>query len=299
MRLIGQLASEPAARTFGDYLFVQGIENRIEQQPGEGWGIWVNEEDKLEKATRLLADFRANPADPKFQAQAKSAAGLRVEREKEEAAWRKKLQDRRQLFRPLTGYGIGPLTLVLILASVVVFILSGYGQNPLRIRDFFITTFRESGQFIEWNPTLPEIRHGEIWRIFTPIFIHFDWMHILFNMLWLRDLGSMIEGRQSSWYLAVLVIVIAAASNLAEFFFGHIVQFGGMSGVVYGLFGFIWLRGKFDPASGLFLHSSTVIMMIVWYFLCLSGILPVANIIHTVGLGIGLAWGYLSSLTHR
>jgi GlpG protein len=109
----------------------------------------------------------------------------------------------------------------------------------------------------------------------------------------------MIEGRQSTWHLGIMVVVIAVCSNLAEFYIGHTPAFGGMSGVVYGLFGYIWLRGKFDPASGLFLHPTTVVMMIVWFFICLTGYLRAANIIHAVGLGMGLAWGYLSSLRHR
>ena len=133
----------------------------------------------------------------------------------------------------------------------------------------FITDFTASDGFIKWNKHLPEILHGQLWRLVTPIFIHFGVLHIFFNMLWLRDLGSMIEGRQSSWLLAVLVLVIAACSNLAQFCFGG-PMFGGMSGVVYGLLGYIWMRGKFDPGSGLYLHPSTVTMMIIWFFACFT-----------------------------
>jgi GlpG protein len=142
--------------------------------------------------------------------------------------------------------------------------------------------------------------HGEVWRLVTPIFIHFSILHILFNMLWLRDLGSMIEGRQSSLHLLVLVIAIGIISNLAQFYSSHSFMFGGMSGVIYGLLGYIWMRGKFDPASGLFVHSSTVSMMIIWFFLCLFGVIPhVANAAHGAGLVLGIAWGYLASLKYR
>jgi len=73
-----------------------------------------------------------------------------------------------------------------------------------------------------------------------------------------------------------------------------------MSGVIYGLLGYVWLRGKFDPGSGLYLHPSTVTMMIIWFFLCLTGIVgSIANVTHAVGLGMGMAWGYLSSLRFR
>jgi GlpG protein len=237
-----------------------------------------------------------NPADPKYLAKAKAAPELRAEAEKSEANYRKKVSDRRQLFRPLGAYGFGPLTFVLIAISVTVFLLSRMGKDPQPILSLFITDFTTG---VPFGVSLPEIQHGQLWRLITPIFIHFSVLHILFNMLWLRDLGSMIEGRQSTWMLAILVLVIAACSNLGQFLFGGPV-FGGMSGVVYGLLGYIWMRGKFDPASGLGLHSSTVTMMIIWFFACFTPIIPhVANGAHAVGLVMGIAWGWLSSLRHR
>jgi GlpG protein len=299
MRLIGHLANELSARTFGDYLYVQGIENRIESQE-EGWAVWVNDEDKLAGAAQLLVAFRANPADPQFQAQARNAANLRSETAKDEEAWRKRLRNRRHLFRPLTGYGFGPLTFVLIASSVLVFFLSRFGAEWERIKVLSITDWWVTGAYFQWNPGLEEIRHGQLWRLFTPILIHGNVMHIFFNLWWLRDLGSMIEGRQSSWQLALLVLVVAAGSNLAEYWIGRMAVFGGMSGVVYGLFGYVWMRGKFDPASGLFVHPSTVTIMMIWLVVCFTGIVgAVANTAHVAGLAIGMAWGYLSSLRYR
>jgi len=73
-----------------------------------------------------------------------------------------------------------------------------------------------------------------------------------------------------------------------------------MSGVVYGLLGYIWMRGKFDPGSGLYLHPTTLTMMIIWFFACFTPIVPhVANAAHAGGLVMGIAWGYLSSLRYR
>jgi len=209
------------------------------------------------------------------------------------------VRDRRQLFRPLTAYGFGPVTLGLIVISVIVSLYSKFGDDPQAIMRLFITDYTVMGSYIGWIKTLPEIRHGQLWRLVTPIFIHFGVIHILFNMFWLRDLGSMIEGRQSSGLLALLVVVIGVCSNLAQFYYGG-PAFGGMSGVVYGLLGYIWMRGKFDPASGLYLHPTTVTMMIVWFFACFTPLIPhIANATHAAGLAVGLAWGYLSSLRYR
>ena len=153
---------------------------------------------------------------------------------------------------------------------------------------------------------IPEILNGQFWRLFTPIFIHYGIMHIVFNMMWLRDLGSMIEGRESTWRLLFLVLVTAAISNLAQYLIkipsfpnlsGGQPNFGGMSGVVYGLLGYIWIRGKMHRASGLLLHKSTVIMMLVWLVLCFTGYMgPIANMAHLFGLLTGMALGFLFSL---
>ena len=195
MRLIGYLPEEPAAKVFADYLYVQGIENQLDHEK-EGWGIWVSDEDKLESAAGLLAEFRQNPADPKYKAGSK-ADDLRAKEEKGEEQYRNKLRGRRHLFRPLHPYGFGALTFVLIVICVIVFILSGWGYEHGKIMGLFIVDF--SGYVVDRS--LPEIRRGEIWRLITPVFIHFGPLHIIFNMLWLRDLGSMIEARQNAWVL--------------------------------------------------------------------------------------------------
>jgi GlpG protein len=301
MRSIGQLESEANARTFSDYLYVQGIENDLEAEKDGSWTVWIRAEDELEHAKTELAAFRANPADPKFKSTARAADDLKEKKRREQAEYEMRLKQRRHLFRPLTGYGFGPVTFALIFISVAVYLLHHlvYQGDNQAVMKLFITDFTFDGQYIKCRPGLFEIRHGEIWRLITPIFLHFSILHILFNMIWLRDLGSMIEGRQSSWLLVIMVLVIAALSNTAQFFVAG-PEFGGMSGVVYGLFGYVWIRGKLDPGSGLILHSTTVTMMIVWFFLCLTGYVGnIANTVHAVGLVVGMAWGWLSSLKYR
>jgi GlpG protein len=301
MRPIGHLPTQANARTFGDYLYVQGIENQVDHDPADGWAIWVADEDKLQRATELLNAFKQNPSDPKYQAQAKGAAELRTAEAKEEAVYRKKVRSSGQLFQPLTAHGVGPLTFGLIVASVVVAILSRLGENPNPIQGLFLTNISSDGVYLHLHVGLQDILHGQVWRLVTPIFIHFGIAHLLFNMWCLWDFGSMVEARHGSWYLALMVVVIAVASNLAQYFVPHgSLVFGGMSGVLYGLFGYIWIRGRLDPASGLYLHQSTVVMMLVWFFACLFHLIPnVANAIHAVGLIVGMAWGYLASLRYR
>lgn len=298
MRLIGYLPQETQARTFGDFLYVRGIENQLDHDPAGGWGVWIHDEDRISEAAKLLEDFRAQPSDPKFSGQAGAAHDLRAKQEQAQEAYRKKLRNRRHLFRPLRGYKFGPLSFALIAVSVIVAIRSSFGGNIEPILGLFIVDPAADlpGGFAGLVATL---KQGQVWRLFTPMFIHFGVLHIFFNMMWLADLGSMIEGRQGTWHLVVLVAAIAAGSNLAQYLLAG-PMFGGMSGVVYGLLGYIWMRGKWDPASGLYLHSTTITTMIIWFAAGFTPLLPhIANGAHGAGLVMGMAWGYLSSLRHR
>jgi GlpG protein len=142
------------------------------------------------------------------------------------------------------------------------------------------------------RPSLADVRRGQVWRLVSPIFLHLDWMHLIFNMLWLADLGAIIERRKGTWWLALVVLSTAVASNLVQYAWSG-PGFGGMSGVVYALFGYVWMKGKFQPQEGMAVGQQTVLIMLVWLVACMTGLLgPIANAAHLVGLLGGMALGH-------
>lgn len=295
MRKIAHLPNAAQARTFGDFLYVQKIQNTVEREDDGTWAVWVHDDDQLTEAGGWLAEFLQDPANPRFQSAPMTAKFQKVRQKREEIFSRSKQIDVRTQWH-LNQIGWGRLTLFLIIVSVGMSLISQLGRDTSILQPFFISKYQLAGPYVQWRSDLPEVMNGQVWRLITPIFIHFGFIHLLFNMMWLKDLGTMIERHQSSWILGFLVVVIAALSNLAQYFFSG-PMFGGMSGVVYGLLGYIWIRGKFDPGSGLYLHRTIVIWMMIWFVVCLTGVIGnVANAAHAAGLVTGIVWGFVSSL---
>ena len=178
------------------------------------------------------------------------------------------------------------LTATLIALSTVVALLTNLGQNYQVLQFLLISEYRTG---------LPEILGGQLWRLVTPSVIHFGILHFIFNMLWLYDLGSVIEQRQGMRRMAILVVVSAILPNLAQFFWNG-PGFGGMSGVVYGLLAYAWVQGQYNPRAGIGLHQNIAIMMLGWFVICWLGLVGnVANMAHTVGLICGAGLGLLFS----
>lgn len=299
MRSIGTIDEATPAKLFSLYLLDRGVENQVEALPGGGYEVWVLSEDHVTEARDLLARFREDPANPEFERRARAALARLEKRAERERRSRSRRIDPRPAWQAALAGKIPPVTLWLILVSIGVFIWANLRPDKQAPDFLFITAIRTEGNFIYRRPGLPEIMHGEIWRLFTPMFIHFGFIHILFNLLWLKDLGSLLERRYGPLPFVLLVAGTSALSNLAQYFATG-PSFGGMSGVVFGLLGFVWIRGRFDPNTGFHLPRTIVYMMAAWFFVCLVGIVPhVANTAHAVGLGVGMAWGYLSALRAR
>ena len=282
MRQIGSIENPEQATRFKKYLATEGIPCTV--NPSEsGQAIWVHEEDHLERAREELSKFKAEPDHVRFQpVRPRAAKASLAELQKVTPKARQKTVDLRDRWSTPT-IDHCPVCFGLMGLMVVVAVLTGLDLD--KHRDFL------ERMVFSTDGTLNEISSGQLWRLLTPILLHFTILHFLFNLLMLRDLGLMIEYRMGSLKFVGMVLVIAAASNSAQFAF-YDGPFGGMSGVNYGLFGFIWIRNRLAPEDGYSIHPSSVTYMMGRYVLCMIGIIPhVANGAHTGGLVIGAAMG--------
>jgi membrane associated rhomboid family serine protease len=173
----------------------------------------------------------------------------------------------------------------------------GSQKNDPKVRELEkrIIAFNEETRNIS-SDALADIKSGQVWRLFTPMFLHFSILHLVFNLYWLWMLGSLLEIRYRSWNYLLLVLAVALVSNLAQAL-AQGTSFGGMSGVNYGLFGFLFLHGRYHPAPSFRLDSQTVFMMLAWLVFCFTGALgPVANWAHSFGFLTGAGVGFTHAM---
>jgi GlpG protein len=300
MRQIGFINGEDDAHRFGDYLLTQEIKNNVEQMAGGAWAVWVEDDEQLDRGRAELEQFRANPTDARYDASA-DANRLRKRSEKAEQRRRKQFVDVRTRWGQPSQLA-RPVTIVLAAISIVAALGTKLGDQDGRVLDaLLIVPVHRSAEDpnLGYFGTLADtISTGQVWRLVTPIFLHFGIIHLIFNMFWLVDLGSMIETRRGSLFLAALVIITAIFSNVAEYYLpnprGPNPHFGGMSGVNYALFGYAWMKSKYQPHLGIGVSQQTVTIMLFWLVLCMTGLVgPIANVAHVVGLLGGVGFGYL------
>jgi len=297
MRAIGQFSSAAQAQTFGDHLVAHKIRNEIEAE-GTAWIIWIKDEEQVTDAKARLERFLANPEATEFQSARSEAARVKAAEAADLADYRQRVRNRRSVFPKFGGYGVGVLTYGLIVLCVMVAVFSELGNNHEWVRKLVLADpERADGTF------LPEVRAGEYWRLLSPIFLHFGPMHLIFNLMWLYQLGCMIEARRGVGTLAALVIVTGTLPMIAQYLVNSITgpgYVGGMSGVIYGLAGFVWMRGKHDPASGVGMDRTSWIIMLIWLVICFGGGMGrIANTAHLAGLIIGVVWGRVSAYYAR
>jgi len=331
MRQAGTLDDEVQAQRFVDYLYTLGITTKLDGDSG-GWAVWVHDEEKVAQASDELEAFRGNPGDAKYaEAQTKARAKRQSDVRREEQARRNLIDMRRRWDRGPAGPT--PVTMMLLVVSIAVAVLTNLGsignereQAPSRglaNKLLFVPTsardqvWDNQGRFtsetrsdvdgtsqtrvesyIRWQAFEP-IRRGEVWRLVTPIFLHFGPMHLLFNLWMLWDLGRLVEGRRGSLKFLTLVLVVAVFSNFAQFYIRSLYDaqyaydiFGGMSGVLFGLLGYAWMKSRYDPQAEIYVHPNTVTFLMLWLVVCALGLIGhVANWAHSVGLAVGMGVG--------
>jgi len=268
MTRITEFANLRTAQAFVDYMATRGVQLRIERE--SLYTLWLDDESRLELVEKELSQFIRAPNHPRYQAASwqsgTTTSGISYGKFSLLAAIRERA---------------GPLTLVMMAASIITYILM-QTVGTYTVLSWF--SWSNAGQ------------HFQLWRWFSHILPNFSLISLLFNLLWWWYLGGAVEKRLGSGKLFVIMLISALLSGWIQAKFSG-VMFGGLSGVTYALMGYVWLRGERDPASGIYLERGLIGFLLLMLALGFTGWFgsPVANAAHIVGLLLGLAMAFVDT----
>ena len=270
------------ALAFSDYLSSIGISNQLEVEP-DRFAVLLRDDADADRARVELDAFMKNPQDARYW-QASWTSGKTIHKPLDPNA--PGITDGWKRFIVETG----TVTLIGIAWCLLSFgAMQWWGNNYVSAM-LFPADWKALGH--------------DYWRLFTPVLLHANAMHLIFNLLWWYLLANLVEKSQSRLQLVGLSVCIALVSNLAQFAYGGSNLFGGLSGVIYGLLGYIWLYPLVNPVVRFRLRGAIVGFMVGWMVIGYIGVLePVfgrmANAAHLSGFLTGMVLGVVFGVSDR
>ncbi|QFU76400.1 rhomboid family intramembrane serine protease [Halioglobus maricola] len=208
--------------------------------------------------------------------------------------------NRVQARAPSINWRQGPVTAVFAVIAIVVFLLIDVaGMQGLIPWLTFLPVDIVAGQIVFYE------MGQQYWRLISPIFLHFGWLHIIFNCLWVWEFGRRTERVLGPVNQIGLILAIALVSNCLQYFSSGPSIFGGLSGVVYGLLGFAWVAPLLQSRWDIQPPPAIMVFMVGWLVAGYLGVLEglgmgsIANAAHLGGLLAGAALGALLGVLAR
>ena len=108
--------------------------------------------------------------------------------------------------------------------------------------------------------------HGEWWRIFTPMFLHYGPLHLAMNMYSLYFAGSILESIIGRWRFLLLYVVSGLAGSAGAFLWSPNSIGVGASGAIFGVLGALFVlerRGNISTGGQI---AALIVINLVFTF---------------------------------
>ncbi|MFN8578703.1 MAG: rhomboid family intramembrane serine protease [Candidatus Sericytochromatia bacterium] len=187
-----------------------------------------------------------------------------------------------------------PITALCIFVPIILFLLvsySTYFENtsyPEYVRNY-LAIVKYGG--VLGGPAQELLWAGEVWRIFVNLFHHGGILHIFFNLYALYYFGSFTEKYLGSFKLLLFIFFCGLCQEIVC---QLTIEQGaiGLSGIIFGLFGFLYIVSKFDEEIALIITPSLSKAMFIQLFLFIPltyfELINIANVGHFSGLIYGI-----------
>lgn len=323
MRSLTILEGQDNTEAFVAYLLTQKISAHVEPIDSNNtrWEIWIRDEDKLGQAQQELNQFLANPGDTRYQQAVRDAKSILKEQREQAVSRQRNVHKPREIYRtPMSSSRLPPLTLILIIACCMLSIATEFSKPRTRVGNSIVEQmmFADKEKYKQTNDPAVSLRAYQWWRVFTPMFLHGNPIHLIMNMFALASLGRITERLEGSMRYLLLIIAIAIGSHLPQGLLPQNLfgirglsgspEFVGISGVVLGLFGYVAIKTHLRRDIGFTLSPASYFMVGLILFLGFAGDLSgsggaggakLANFAHLGGLVTGALIGWIMSSPSR
>lgn len=271
------------------YFNQRGLLHRITESSGSQ-ELWLADERHLAEARSFLQAWQSGEIQLELVAQAEG----------------------QQRSRHADGSGgfagaarAAPFSLVLVLLGIIGYVIASWAPDTGWMWGLTFQNFQMTASGLMHEPVLQPYSRGEFWRVITPTFLHFNALHIVFNALWIWEFGRRLERYFSLLAYLNIFFVTAIGANIVQYLTATNAPFGGLSGVVYGYMGVLFVASRIAPHPALAVPPGIFGFMLVWLALGVFGVIDlfmpgsgsVGNGAHLGGLLFGLLIGYL--LLHK
>jgi GlpG protein len=131
------------------------------------------------------------------------------------------------------------------------------------------------------------------WALFSTALVHFEISHLVFNLIAFWALGQIVELTAGKIRFVILLLLVTWTASFSQLFFERALGIG-LSGVVYGVFGFMLGAAPVNHYYSWFVRKNAA-MLIGWAILCVVltqvKVLKIANAAHFGGLIFGALCG--------
>lgn len=263
------------AQAFIDYMASRHISIQMSPE-GEGRvALWLIDAQHQVETEAELNRFLSEPNHKRYQAASWDVAETR----------KSQFHYHTPSFLSMIKAKAGPVTLSIMLLCVAIFALQqlGFNQQIFQMLHF---------------PAL-DGQQWQLWRWLSHAVLHFSVMHIAFNILWWWQLGGDIEKKLGGLKLLQIFAISSALSGAGQYWVEG-ANFGGLSGVVYALVGYLWVVSTKAPQLGLTMPRQIVGFMLVWLVLgYMQPFMAIANTAHLAGLIAGVGIGWIDSMKSK
>ncbi len=168
-------------------------------------------------------------------------------------------------------------TIVIVLINIIIYIFfAAKAPSPLTISEFSPAMAL----------TLETLKEGELSRLITNFFFHFDLPHLGYNMLFLLIFGSRCEEIFGTRRFLLIYFVSGIFSSLSIFFYPPGSSLAGASGAIFGLLGSVLVAQRTLYAHGF--ATSLLYGMVFFIIAVTTGFMA-----HLLGLIMGFVLGYV------